>query len=246
MNKELNDKLFDDVLVYALEQECERTGDALSSEGELSKNISVSPEFEKKMNTLFNKEKKKVRKKYIWNITKKIAACVAVVLILNTILLIGVQAYRVQFLNMCIDVKDDFTTFFFEDKVDNEAIGLSQIPSDWKDVYLLTYVPDGFLITGVSDSGDIKRIILSNEVTKQIINFSYSPTKNSTFSVDTEEANTRKIDILGNAGYISEKSIAGEKRTSIVFKNDTLVFSLIVPFDQKTSVRIAENIKKIR
>jgi len=246
MDKYLNDKLFEDILEYTLEQECERMGEEFPSERELSKSISVSPEFEKKMNTLFNNEKRKVRRKYILNITKKVAACVAIARILNTTLLIGVQSYRVQFFNLCIDVKDEFITFFFEDKGDKGVIGLNQIPSDWQEVYLLTYIPEGFSITKVSASGDIKRIIFSNEETKQIISFSYCPIKTSTFSLDTEDANTHKIDILGNDGYISEKYIDGEKRTSIIFRNDTLVFSLIAPFDQKISVRIAENIKKIR
>lgn len=246
MYKDLKDKIFDDILEYALEQECEKSGESMPSESELSESISISPEFEEKMYTLFANEKRKSRRKNTFNIAKKIAACIIIAFLLNIILLIGVQAYRIQFFNMFIDVKDEFTTFFFRDESDKGTAGSNQIPADWQGEYFPAYIPEGFSISKVSDAGNIKRIIFSSKDTQQTINFSYCPVKTSTFSIDTEDANTYKIDISGNEGYISEKDIDGGKRTSIIFRNNSIVFSLITPFDKEKSIKIATSIEKIK
>ncbi|MHB8063751.1 MAG: DUF4367 domain-containing protein, partial [Ruminiclostridium sp.] len=167
-------------------------------------------------------------------------------IIINITLLFGVQAYRVQFFNMCIDVKDEFTTFFFEDKENKNATDLNQIPSDWQSIYLPTYIPKGFSFSSASGAGNIKRIFYINKDTKQTIDFSYCLISTSTFSFDTENSDTSKIVLLGNEGYISEKEINGEIRTSIIWRDDTMVFTLISPLEKQTAIKFVKNIQRFK
>ena len=92
----------------------------------------------------------------------------------------------------------------------------------------------------------IKRVFYINNDTKQTFNFSYCPIKTSTFSFDTEKSDTSKIIISGNEGYISEKDLNGEIRTSIIWRDDTMVFTLISPLQRQTTIKIAKEIQKIK
>jgi|GEM_PF-5678154 len=246
MNKELKDKIFCDVLEYALELECERAGKELPAEGELLQNLSVSKEFEKRMLALFRVRKRKTVTKYILSLSKKVAVCFMLVLILNITLLITVDAYRVNFFNLCVTVKDGFTTFVFTEDNRESEVEMSRIPEEWDTVYLPVSVPGGFSIKNSISTGSIKRIIYSDKDNKLTINFSYYPIKSSTFSIDTEDSQMDKIYIDANAGYISVKASDGEERTSLVWNDDTTAFSLISTLDKKTVINIAKSVKKIK
>ncbi|MHB8063752.1 MAG: hypothetical protein ACYDG2_14145, partial [Ruminiclostridium sp.] len=78
MNKDLNYRIFEEILEYALERECERIGRELTPEKELLQSISISPEFDKNMNAIFNHEKRKARNKHIFSVVKKVVACIAI------------------------------------------------------------------------------------------------------------------------------------------------------------------------
>lgn len=232
---ELNEKLFDDILEYALKQECRLTAEELPTEEEMSKIIFPSLDFEKKMNALFRHERSVFRKKHVLRVVKRLAACVLAVIILNVCLIVSVEAYRTKIFNMYIDVKNEFTTFIFKDGENKSIPDIGKIPDDWQNVYLPSYIPEGFTIQNVDRVGEITGIVYSSKDSDtQTIYFSYSPLRSSIFSIDTENSDVIKIKISGEDGYISEKSINGATRTSIVWKNDTIAFTLTDRANTKT------------
>lgn len=246
MNKELKDKIFCDVLEYSLELECERAGKELPGEEELHQDLLVSKEFEKKMLALFKAQKRKALSKYILSISKKIAVCFMFVLLLNTTLLITVEAYRVSFFNLCVTVKDGFTTFVFTENTGSSKPDMSGIPEEWDTVYVPAAVPKGFSIENSISTGNIKRIIYVDKDNKLTINFSYYPIKSSTFSIDTEDAQMDRISIDSNTGYVSVKDSEGEERTSVVWNDETTAFSIISTLDKNTVISIAKSVEKIK
>ena len=151
----------------------------------------------------------------------------------------SVQAFRVKVLNFFIEIGQEYTSIDLKDKGPSDSTrDFSGIPSDWENVYIPVYVPEGYKILKAQSLVTAKIIHYSNEK-KRLIVFKQYIGKNTNIRVDTEDASVSKVTISGFEGLLTEK----EGSISIVWHNDDMAFSLIGNADKKELIKMAESIK---
>lgn len=177
----------------------------------------------------------------------KVFAKVAMVLIIMGVSL-GVlaatsEAARHKIINFAIEVEKEFTNIHFqhdpkkEDK-SNES-SLDMIPKDWSNVYIPSYIPEGFKIINTVLNSSAKTIFYANEEGLQITFRQYNSEKME-LMIDTEDVQIERILINGVEGLISEK----EGLTILVWHDYGNSFYLGSEIEREEIVKMAKNIRK--
>ena len=144
-NLKLNDKIFDTMLEVACEQLLEKK---LSDWEAMNENVHVfSPDFEKQMRSLLQKNSNRVKMKKLRRTSLKIAASIILVIMAGFAATMSVSAYRHKVFNTVMEIGDKYFGFSFDEADD-------QVMHDTKtdDIHL----PNGYSIsminTGVNES----------------------------------------------------------------------------------------------
>ena len=116
-----------------------------------------------------------------------------------------------------------------------DALG---IPSEWKNVYIPAYVPEGYKISKTESLVTTKIIHYSNDKSQLIVFTQYND-ENTNLRIDTENAKIDKVIINGVDGLIAEKDGA----INIAWHNNDSTFSLISKVDKNELLKIAGSLK---
>lgn len=189
-------------------------------------NIEFSQEHIKKMNNLFRKVRMKDFVKNSQQVAQKVAVVFIVTFAAINIFTLGVEAYRVKFLNNMIEHTDKYTEVSHtkDNQYNLEQIKLSYIPLDFK-----------IKREEISDSN----IYLKFEGTDDKY-FSISADKvEGTTQIDTENANVKYIDVNGYNVMMIYKN-----EENIAYWNDSnFAYSLYGNIDEDEILKIIEEIK---
>ena len=180
-------------------------------------------------------EKKEQKLKSISKIGKRAAIIVVVFGLVTTVTIFSVDAFRIKFLNMIIEVSEKFSAISF--KGTNTVDITGNLPKSW-DSYYPTVLPDGYKFKRAVDSGETKIIIFENGDSKEL-RFSQSPITSDT-QMDTENAVVSEIKINGMEGICSVK----EGYCMLLWHDDDFVFWLDGFVEKPLMIKIAESVRK--
>ena len=177
------------------------------------------------------KTKKEVRpgRQQRFKTIHRIAASAAALLLVLTISMFTVDAFRYQVLNLFIKMEPEYTLVRLEEDID--------IP--WDDP-VPTFVPDGFVISEALDMDTIKKIVYTAEYDEeQVIVFSDNVPTGS-MNIDTETADSvTTVRINGADAMIVVKN----GLANLVWTANNRLYSLIGPVSGDELIRMAESVR---
>ncbi|MHB8065221.1 MAG: DUF4367 domain-containing protein [Ruminiclostridium sp.] len=241
--EQAKEKMLEAMLEYAGACHVENIANEMNKENEVEKNVPFPNELDLSIKKLI---KQYNRKKYFWNIWKRASRIVSrtavvflVFLLSFTILVSSVQAFRTRFFNFMIEIGKEFTSINLKEKEEsNNSRFANDIPSDWKNVYIPQYVPEGYKI---SDTNSLvtQKTIHYTAVNKALIVFIQYSDKDTNIRVDTENAKVSWIVINDEESIVSEKG----GMTTAVWHNSDCAFSLIGHISKEELIKMAESVE---
>ena len=243
ISDETKQKLWDDLVTYALEQELEQMVSEMPSEEELKAEYLPSPEFEKKMQQLFKQRAKKEKAVRRHKVMKWAAACLIAMIGLSTITITSVEAFRVRFYNMVYETKEKYLDIRFEEK-DTEK---ESILGFEEQVYHPSYLPAGFYVLEARYFDGHSDLIYKNEENTLIYISQGLIDEGIALGIDNEEATMLTTLINGAEANIYQKQYEGnpeEEYTTIFWKNNLYFFKINSTIQLEEIIKIAEGLEK--
>lgn len=218
---ELKDKTLDDLLYFAAQEASKELVDEMPA----PKSVEFSDEHKKKMEKLFKKQKRTPIKSYL----RRILAIAAVLIVVSSISIASVQAWRIRFLNFIMHISESNTELRYKE---NDTEGNSYSAEDVN----LEYVPSGFKLSeSRNNNGKIHLRFENEDLTFSL----YIRQIDSTLNVDTEDATAKEIKLNGKDAFLTEKGDI----ISLLWNNEMNSFTLSGNLSEDEIVKIAENIK---
>lgn len=178
-----------------------------------------------------NRQKRKKLATNSYKYMRRIVAVFVAVLIVSAVITLNVEALRIEFL-----------TFFINENSDNIHIQTESIEQretildDYHELYVLGYIPEGFVIDNILDMElDVKLTY-----TYQDMRITFTQHKGEAdINIDNERSNIKEYTLSnGEISILSKDNNYG----SIVWENDTYTFIIYGNVDEKTIIKMAENI----
>lgn len=239
-------KEYDEILLrLAMDSFAEIKGEEFDLENKGLKEIghSFSDEqktaFDNLINTYFKKQTFYSLIKNTTSVSKKVSVFIILSSVVFGLTIVNVDAARTKLLNMILRVEDEYTSIKLENNKNGNVLKNS-IYINWENAYAPTYIPEGYQIHNISNSGSMKFIEYlneSNNMISQPIVFMQMPT-DSKGVVDTEDAKVTNIKIQDYDGIIIEKN----KRVTIIWHNDEYLFDLSGYEDKSEMLKMAESV----
>ena len=222
----LYNKVLDDLISYAGPIAIKEMADNM----EEPEDVEFSKEHQKKMEHFFRKERNKLRFKKLSSYSKRVAACIFALIIVASVSVLSVEAWRIKFLNLIIDINQTYTDINLKE---NAAIGGAY----HSDIVSLDYIPEGFKL----EKSDMKEnhTYLKFKKNEQYFNFTMDNADGS-ISVDTENANVKRIMINNQEAIYS----SNENINILVWHDAKYFCELSGNISEKEIIKIAGSIKK--
>lgn len=242
MKQKLQDEMFEAMLRNAFQDHHEE--ETLSPEEELRvmgvKPHQFSPEFERKMEKLIRKARRKEwREKHRKGI-RQLAAMLAVVFLAGGILVTQVDAFRVPVMNVIITIGERCSEIGLQEPE------RKQVVSGKYDDYLPQYILPGFCIESVTEEGNLVRVhYVAEDESGDFYSVTVAPiVRNSSSSYDTENATITEILIQDYPAVLIEKLSQGEPYTQIVWFPAGDEYHLSGYLLGEEAIQVLESVKK--
>lgn len=200
--KSYKESLFDLTLTYASKELVAEIADKYPDSDELKGKYEFSPELEKWVDELLQKDKKKSRHKKHkdnWKIVllviKRGAITICAAIALFALMAFSIPSLRVLLVNYAIELNEKNVSM----KLENEAEGIQGAVNN-----VVSYVPEGFETIEEVDNDNLHIISYANE-NNEIIQFEQY-TGSVSLTIDSEESEFEKIVISGVECYITTKN----------------------------------------
>jgi len=230
MNKqELNDRLLDEVIRYAIAAMIEEEAGRLPANEELSSSYTPSAELEAKMQKLFKQQRRSEQFAHVRKTALKVAAALLVFLAVPFFAVMNVHALKVRFMNHLIERNDKSTTFRVTSKDSSFPAEIlpAYLPAEYKNVQL-EIKGDYYFAVYENDNGD--KIVLRRLG------------EGTTVGIDTENAYAETIIVNGyNAEYYYKDGIS-----ALIYRHIGDVFILTGSIPKDELMKIAESMKDIK
>lgn len=193
-----------------------------------NENYEFSQKHKDDMQKLFKHE----RKMQIYSRTKTYCKRAAVIFIavitISTITVIGVDAWRIKVMNFIMEMTQQDT---------NITVNQDDLNAYKNNGITLNYVPEGFVL----EKSELQNNYIYYEFTKEHEFFDFHTMDiNSSLSIDTENANAKKITIHEMEALYSEN----DNNNILVWHDEELMYILTGNISETELIKIAENIKK--
>lgn len=133
---------------------------------------------------------------------KRVAVAALVGAVLFTVAFAASETFRVNTLNLIVEVFDDSTDFYF---IGDHPTGSTQKAT-------ATWLPEGYILVD-EGSDDLGNWCIYNTSTGETLQIAYTIGAGTTLNIDTENAETKKININGAEALLVQK----ETDTQIVW-----------------------------
>jgi hypothetical protein len=220
------DRLLDSIITEAAPIAAENIGKDFSE----PETVKFSSEHETAMRKIFRKERNKLLIKKILRHSKRVAVFLLAVIIVLSITVFSVEAWRIKALNFIIEMNKSHSQINFGG---NNAKGNSYAVNGIN----LGYIPEGFMLEKKDANNNMASLVFKGE--KYYFIFSMSDIAN-TLAIDTESASIKKTNINGQDALFSSNNNVN----ILVWHDEELSFSLSGTIEENEMVRIAENIDK--
>lgn len=188
--------------------------------------FEFSKEHQKKMNALFRNERKKYKKNTDEKSMRKMLAVAAVLIVILSISVMSVSAWRVKILNFVLNISQTNSDIDFDGKGSN---------SYNSDGINFKYIPEGFVLTQKDGSAGL---YLKFENDTYYFDFEMGDVTEN-ISIDTESANIEKISINAQEAIYSEN----DNHNILVWHDEKFTYRMIGNLDRSSMLKIAENIE---
>lgn len=225
----MNDNLSDEFLYKHIPRAETAALESFPAENELDH--IFSGRFLRKMKVLLKYERRGSFGRFATQLGRVVAAVLVVVIMLNTVLVVSVEAYREKFFEIIQTVTEKFTSFFID--ADDDAPVTELVPMD------PPYIPEGFdMIEQFSDPVSHTVIYLNEE--GQEIYYVQSLVVDGEAHIDTEDAEMQVIQIEGCTVYAVRKNDTAQ----FCWIDGDYEFLIISNVDYETVLEITEEIVK--
>lgn len=223
----MNDNLSDEFLYKHIPRAETAALESFPAENELDH--VFSGRFLRKMKALLKYERRGSFGRFATQLGRVVAAILVLVIMLNTVLVVSVEAYREKFFELIQTVTERFTSFFVE--ADDDAPVTELVPID------PPYIPEGFdVIEKFSDAVSHTVIYLNEE--GQEIYYVQALVVDGETHIDTEDAEMQVIQIEDCAVYAVRKN----DTTQLCWIDGDYEFVIISNVEYETIIAVAEEI----
>jgi hypothetical protein len=205
--------------------------DAMTSCEELDKIYRPSPEMDKRIRRMISKAENIQKAKSVFVMASKITACLLILLILTSAVLLSVDASRTYIFNAFIKWQDDHSSFKF---------GQSDLSLKF-DKFSINYIPEGFILKDIT-SDDSMRVIVYVNGNENIV-LTEVLAEGSSLSTDNERKDASIIKIVNSEAYLFE-SKNDKEDSMLIWTFDDVAFELVSNIRTEELIKIAENISK--
>ncbi len=222
-NKKLN-QILDEIIDDAANAAAEDIGNQMKNPQE---EIEFSERHEKIMQQLFQKERKKARKKKWISYTKRAACFLLALVVISGITIFSVDAWRVKFLNFVLEGGEPNSNYNFNEG--GNAYSDGEIT--------LGYLPEGFeLVENVSSRENISLTFAKGD---WYFTFKVSSIDINS-SIDTEDGNTERITINGNEAIFT----TNPNINAVIWHDDKYSYRVLGNITKEELIQIAKNVEK--
>lgn len=239
--KQYEDCLFRVLMYRYAENEGERfivENEALKRENKYQPSPKAVGRFNKSVNKAVIKSKLHSFMISIRPLINKAAVFIVILGLVFSFTFTFVSAFRIEVLNFLLKFQEKYTLIRLDDNENNTDSDNSYII--WRNVYIPTYIPEGYYIYSFTNEANIKVIDFVDEHGNIITFCELSASIENT--LDTENASlVKNININGNAGLLVVK----EDRVSIAWSDNVKIFTLHTQLPIEETVKIAESVSFI-
>ncbi len=210
---------------------------------EENKEIKVSPEAHDKLVRMIEEEKKKsVRAVWARRTKRAIKICSIVILIAlltGTILVTTVDAFRYQFQNFLVQIRQQDIKLTPDSGGQGHPAG---VPIQWSGFWYPEYLPEGFAFDQALDIVGVKTMLFVND-SGDIIKFTQSSAEGTQIYLDNEADQNGEVEINGQ--YIGHW-IMHNGELLLVWLQQDQIMEIIAEFEIDEVQKIAEGLKYFR
>jgi len=224
----MNKYVMDDDFLYKYVKSAENIMiDSLPKEEALSHNFSKG--FQKKMNKLIRQERRSPFIKTFVNYSRKVAIIFLIFISIAFATTMSVEAYRVRFFEVVIEVWEEFTSIIFNDKQNIDDGKLIPVNP--------TYIPDNFKIIEHEINSYEQFIYWQNDNGIEIMFEQAKITANSIIT-DTEGIDIEEL-LIGEQKiiYFTNKNI-----NQIYWNDSNYIYAIISEYDKNELLKMVESI----
>ncbi len=224
----MNKYVMDDDFLYKYVKSAENIMiDSLPKEEALFHNFSKG--FQKKMNKLIRQERRSPFIKTFVNYSRKVAIIFLIFISIAFATTMSVEAYRVRFFEVVIEVWEEFTSIIFNDKQNIDDGKLIPVNP--------TYIPDNFKIIEHEINSYEQFIYWQNDEGIEIMFEQAKITANSIIT-DTEGIDIEEL-LIGEQKiiYFTNKNI-----NQIYWNDSNYIYTIISEYDKNELLNMVESI----
>ncbi|MGJ0848506.1 DUF4367 domain-containing protein [Tissierella praeacuta] len=224
----MNKYVMDDDFLYKYVKSAENIMiDSLPKEEALFHNFSKG--FQKKMNKLIRQERRSPFIKTFVNYSRKVAIIFLIFISIAFATTMSVEAYRVRFFEVVIEVWEEFTSIIFKEKQNIDDGKLIPVNS--------TYIPDSFKIIEHEINSYEQFIYWQNDEGIEIMFEQAKITANSIIT-DTEGIDIEEL-LIGEQKiiYFTNKNV-----NQIYWNDSNYIYAIISEYDKNELLKMVESI----
>jgi len=188
--------------------------------------------FDTEMRKKRKKDRRSTFKRNMLTLSKRTAAIFIVVIAMGSVLVLSVDAIRVEFLNLFITETDTYKELEFDNSESNQE--LLTIAKENKLVYYPKVIPEGFKLESFEVSDLVSKYVFSKG--EEIIFFDIYKGE-SDIRFDNQEGEMSDIIIKEMRGKISRS----DGRITVVFKVDSYIIDVFSNTDEEIIIEMLEN-----
>ena len=224
----MNKYIIDDDFLYDHMESVENIIlESLPEEDDLSHNFSKR--FERRMNKLIRQERRSPFIKIFVNYSRKVAIIFLIVISITFTTIMSVEAYKVKFFEVVIEVWEEFTSIIFKSKENIDDGKLIPVNP--------TYIPHGFTIIE-EDTNHYEHFIYWENDDGIEIMFEQAKITSNAIINDTEGIEIEKILVdEQEVTYFTNKNVH-----QIYWNDSTYIYTIISAYDKKDLIKMVESI----
>ena len=229
-----HEKKYDKLLEHAAARQLDRIADQAHHEAASTKH-KFSNSFENKMQALFSRQHEASKRAKYKKSAVQAAVAISVVVILSTVSILSVEAWRTSVLRFISEVGERSTTF----RLEGEKVDYSQLLIEPAELYLPTYMPAGYTFEHIEKAGDFYVATYENDAGDTII--LQNLTDGTTVGIDSEDAEHEQLLLNDEEAHYYYK----DGYSTLLFGYDENAFLISGLVSREEIVRIAESMEYI-
>lgn len=239
-DKDEDDKLFEGLYYHLGKLQAEKASAYLDQIEEAAHEMAYPEALEDWFNQYLGEQKAEERKIQHRKQWLKISKWVALFLVVATAGLgattFSVEAFKIKLFNMVSEITSKYTEFEFVETDENSS---DDVQITWSHYLYPDYLPKDFKLTKVQAFGNT-RLLYFADPSGKTLEFSQSG-DSSTFQVDTEQAETKKVEIADGEGWLIRK----DGFSTLVWKRGELTLYLMGNLSDQELIKIAERLRLV-